>query len=213
MDVIKVDLRGDYSEAIAHAVRVLSYGGTVVYPTDTVYGIGANALEEIAVKKVFNVKQRPFAKPLPMFVRNMRWAEELVYINPANKRILEKIWPGKVTAVLPKRDIIPDILTAGESTVGLRICSLKFINDLLKAFGYPLVSTSANISGEEATRDPEDIMAVFERAAVRPSLIIDAGVLPPSEPSTVLDLTGSEPKILRVGPSRPEELLKLLDMK
>lgn len=211
MEVIRIDLNGNYSEAIAEAVKVLSYGGTVVYPTDTVYGLGANALEDLAIKKVFNIKQRHFVKPLPMLVRNLRWADELTYINPRNRKILEKVWPGKVTVILPKKDIVPDILTAG-NPVGVRICALKFVNDLLKAFGYPLVSTSANLSGEEPTRDPEDIMALFEKASVRPTLIIDAGILPKSEPSTVLDLTGDEPKILRVGPSRPDELLKLLEL-
>lgn len=212
MRIIKIDLSQDFSEAINEAVKVLSYGGTIVYPTDTVYGFGANALEEISIRKIFNIKQRSFAKPLPMMVRNIKWARELANINEKNDRILSKIWPGPITAVLPKKDLVPSVLTAGQDTVGMRVADSVFVDELLKNFGYPLVSTSANLSGHESTRYPEDIIDTFENTTLKPNLIIDAGVLPESEPSTVLDLTGPHPRILRVGPSRPEDLMKLLEI-
>ena len=226
MKIIRVDLNKDYTEAVKMAVSVLSSGGTVVYPTDTLYGLGANALDEKAVEKIFKIKNRSFSKPLPIIVKNMIWAKELAHIERDTEEILSKIWPmvsnlatvggdsfvaGKVTAILPKKNILPMIVSAGASNIGMRITGYVFNDKLLGRFGYPLTATSANISGEEPTNDIEKIIALFSERNEKPDLIIDAGVLPKSEPSTVLDLTDSyNPKILRVGPSKPDQLLKLL---
>lgn len=140
------------------------------------------------------------------------WAKELVHITMRNETALQKIWPGKVTVVLPKKDIIPDVATAGQNTVGVRIPDYCFIDSLLGKFGYPLTSTSANISGDEGTGDINKIIDMFSSREVKPDLILDAGILPKSEPSVVIDLTTDKPKILRVGPSRPEDFLKLLEI-
>lgn len=227
MEIIRVDINKDYAEAVKMAVSVLSCGGTVVYPTDTLYGLGANALDEKAVEKVFKIKKRSFSKPLPIIVRNMLWAKELAHIEHGTEEILNKIWPlvsaltntgndsfvaGKVTAVLLKKDIVPMIVSAGTRSIGIRITDYVFVDSLLGKFGYPLTSTSANISGEEPSNDIEKIITMFRGQEFRPDLIIDAGVLPKSEPSTILDLTTSTPKILRVGPSKPEQLLKLMEI-
>ena len=192
-----------------------------MYPTDTLYALGANALDEFGVKKVFNTKQRSFSKPLPILARNMMWVEHLAHVTPRNKQLLEKLWNyhgattaaySKVTVILPKKDIIPGVLTSGQSTIGIRVTPFPFVDQLLYALGYPIVSTSANLSGEESSRDIQDIIDTFELETVKPSLIIDAGALPESEPSSILDLTGVQPKILRVGPSTPEQLLRLLEL-
>lgn len=227
MEIIRVDLNKDYAEVVKRAVSVLSSGGTVVYPTDTLYGLGANALDERAVEKVFKIKKRDLSKPLPIIVRNMLWAKELAYIEHGTETILSKVWPlvsvltnsagdsfvaGKVTVVLPKKDIVPMIVSAGTRSIGMRITDYVFIDKLLGKFGYPLTSTSANISGQEPSNDIEKIIAMFKGQKFQPDLVIDAGVLPKSEPSTILDLTTSTPKILRVGPSKPEQLLKLLEI-
>lgn len=227
MEIVQVDLNKDYTEVVKKAVSVLSSGGTVVYPTDTLYGLGANALDEKAVEKVFKIKKRSLSKPLPIIVKNMLWAKELAYIERGTETILSKVWPvvsaltntgndsfvaGKVTAVLPKKDIVPMMVTAGARSIGMRIADYVFVDKLLGKFGYPLTSTSANISGEEPSNDIEKIIAMFRGQEFQPDLIIDAGVLPKSEPSTILDLTTSTPKILRVGPSKPEQLLKLLEI-
>ena len=93
MEIIRVDLNKDYSTAIAEAVAVLSSGGTVVYPTDTLYGLGANALDEKAAEKIFKIKNRSFSKPLPIIIKNMIWAKELAYIEQGMEVILSKVWP------------------------------------------------------------------------------------------------------------------------
>lgn len=214
MKIVQIDLNKDYSEALREAVLVLESGGVVIYPTDTLYGIGGNALDEKAIKKVFEIKDRPLSKPLPMIIRNIKWAKELAYVGKKNESRLEKIWPGRVTAVLQKREIVPDILTSGHKTVGMRVPNYPLIDELLKLFGYPIVSTSANISGEEGTGDINQIIESFSGRSFmkQPDLILDAGILPKSEPSAILDLTGDKPKISRIGPSKPEEFLKLLNI-
>ncbi|MDP3731269.1 MAG: L-threonylcarbamoyladenylate synthase [bacterium] len=211
MKIIQIDLNKDYGEAIEAACRVLRLGGVVVYPTDTVYGLGANACDILAVEQVFKIKNRPYHKPLPVIVRNLEWVEAVVYIDQRNKKVVESIWPGTTTAILPKREHLSSLVAAGGMTVGIRIPDFVFTDRLLGKFGYPLTATSANISGEEATGDINQIISRFENAKYKPTLIIDAGILPKSKPSTVLDLVSEEPKILRVGPSRPDQLRKLLE--
>ena len=213
MKILEVDLNKDYSDAIHEAVKILNYGGTVVYPTDTLYGLGANALNEIAVRKIYKIKNRSFSKPLPIIARNMSWAKELAHINIGVEEMLNKLWiDGKVTAILRQKDIIPDQLTAGTKTIGIRVPNYVFLDKLLVKFGYPLTSTSANISGEEGTGDINQIVKSFENSELKPDLVIDAGVLPKASPSTVIDLTTDKPKILRVGPSSPAQFLKLLEL-
>lgn len=213
MKVIKIDLSNNYLDAIREAVSVLNSGGVIIYPTDTLYGLGANALDEKAVEKVFKIKKRPLSKPLPIAVKNIVWAKGLACISRKNTEVLESIWPGKVTAVLPKRDIVPAITTAGSSTVGMRVTDHSFVNKLLGRFGYPLTSTSANISGEEPTNDINKIIESFGKSFFRPDLVIDVGILAKSDPSLVIDLTTGKPKILRIGPSKPDQFLKLLNLR
>lgn len=212
MRVIQVDLNKDYSNVIREAVNILSYGGTIVYPTDTLYGLGANALNEIAVRKVFRIKERSFFKPLPMMARDLYWVRNLAEIKPRHEEILKKVWPGKVTVVLSKKEIVPGALTAEFNSVGIRIPDYVFIDKLLAKFGYPLTSTSANISGQVPTNDINKIVEIFSKSTEKPDLVIDAGILPKSEPSVVVDLTGNKPKILRISPTKPEKLLELLEL-
>lgn len=211
MKVVQIDLNKDCSEAIEAVCRVLKLGGTVVCPTDTVYGLGANACDNLAVDRIFKIKNRPYHKPLPIVVKNLGWVAAVAYIDLRNKKVVEAIWPGTTTAILPKRDLLSSLVTSGGSTVGIRIPSFQFIDRLLGKFGYPLTATSTNISGEETTNDVDKIIKRFENCKYRPDLIVDAGILPKSKLSTVLDLASEQPKILRVGPSKPGQLLKLLE--
>ncbi|MEK7537093.1 MAG: L-threonylcarbamoyladenylate synthase [Patescibacteria group bacterium] len=212
MKTIKVDLKGDFSEAIREAVAVLKLGGTIIYPTDTLYALGANALELGPVERVFKIKDRAREKPLPLAVRNVQWAKELSFIYKKEEKILNSVWPGAVTVVLPKRNIVSSIVTAGQPSVALRVPNYPFVDRLLGHFGYPLTATSANISGEEASRKISEVIDLFKENYYKPDLVIDAGDLPESEPSTILDLTTDRPKILRVGPVKPETLRKLLEV-
>lgn len=209
MEILKVNLETDMDLAVSEAVKCLKVGGVIIYPTDTIYGIGCNALDDLAVSRVYRIKHRS-NKPLSILARDMVWVHGLANISPRNEKILNKIWPGKYTAILPKKEIIPAIVTTGLEGVGIRVPQHEFIDRLLKDFGYPITSTSANISGEEYSQNIEEIIEVFKNNGPRPDLIIDAGPLPDSTPSVVIDLTSPQPKILRVGPSKPSELLDIL---
>jgi L-threonylcarbamoyladenylate synthase len=212
MRIIQVDLNKDYSDVIREAVNVLNYGGTIIYPTDTLYGLGANALDEIAVRKVFKIKKRSFSKPLPMIARDYFWVKELANIKKRHEETIKKVWPGKVTVVLSKKDSIPGVLTAEFNSVGIRIPDYVFTDKLLAKFGYPLTSTSANISGQQPTNDINKIIEIFSKSIEKPDLIIDAGILPKSEPSMIVDLTGDKLKVIRISPTKPKKLLELLEL-
>ena len=185
-------------------------GEAIVYPTDTVYGLGVNACDSFAVNRIFRIKKRSRSKPLPIIARNLTWVEALAFLNPSVKKIVQSFWPGAVTAILPGRKLVSSFVTANGPSIGVRIPDFVFTDNLLSKYGYPLTATSANISGEEPTNDINKIIEKFSHADHRPSLVIDAGILPKSKPSTVIDLTSESPKILRVGPSKPDQLLKLL---
>lgn len=212
MKIIKIDLSGDFSEAIKEAIVVLKLGGTVIYPTDTLYGLGANALEAGPVERIFKIKKRPRSKPLPIAIRNISWAKELAFIYKKEEEVLNAVWPGAVSVVLPKRDIVPDILTASQKSVAMRVPKSEFVDKMLGKFGYPIISSSANISNELPSFKISEIIERFKNSEYKPDLVIDAGDLKVSEPSTILDLTSDKPKILRVGPVKPEKLLKLLEI-
>ena len=224
MRILPVDLNKDFNEAILESCRVLRASGTMIYPTDTAYSLGANACDSVAVEKVFQIKNRHHSKPLPVLVRNLAWAKELAYITPRQEKYLASIWPqataeslrgkpGPVTVILPRREYLSALTTANGMTVGLRVANSPFLDKLLAKLGYPLTATSANLSGEEASNDIDKVVAELETGERQPNLVIDAGVLSKSLPSTVLDLTSDEPKILRVGPTSPELLRRLLGMK
>src|SRR3989344_2773475 len=149
MKIVKINLLGDYSEALREAVRVLREGGTVVYPTDTIYGLGCNAIDFKAVETIYRIKDRPIDKPLSVIARNIDWVKELAFVPPKLEPTLEKLWPGAITMIFPKRDIIPSIVTGGGPNVGLRIPAYELTDKLLAKFGYPLISTSANMSGSD----------------------------------------------------------------
>lgn len=212
MKILSIDLNKDYSDALIEAIAVLQRGGAIVYPTDTVYGLGVNACDERAVEQIFKIKNRPLTKPLPIIVRNMSWVRGLAFVPPKLEKLLSEIWPGATTVILPRKKIVPSIITAGLQNVGIRIPDYLLIDRLLGRFGYPLTATSANLSGEEATRDIQRIIESFRDQLWKPDLVLDAGILPPSQPSTILDLSTIRPKILRVGPSKPEQLMKLLNI-
>src|SRR3989344_1046289 len=137
MRILKINLLTDYTEAIKEAVAVLRKGGVVIYPTDTIYGIGCNATDFKAVETVYRIKDRQLEKPLSVIARNMAWIRELAFVPPKLEPILETLWPGAITIILPKKPIISSIVTAGRDTVGLRIPDYELTDKPLAKFGHP----------------------------------------------------------------------------
>ena len=214
MEIIRFNLDGNWQDLdnniIETAVKIIKKGGSIIYPTDTVYGLGVNALREDSVKRLFKIKKRPETKPIPIIIRDLEMAKKLAYIDKKQEKILESVWPGKVTVILEKRNIIPDILTSGRKTIGLRIADCLFTKLLMEKLEDPITATSANFSGEPSLIYSSDVIKTFEKAYPRPDLILDAGDLPESSASTVLDLTSQKPKITRIGPISKKDLMKML---
>ncbi len=213
MEIIKVNLfdkRELDPEIIQKAVTIIQRGGSIVYPTDTVYGLGVDALKIDCIERLFRIKKRPETKPVPVMITDIEMAKKLAFVDRKIERVLEAAWPGAITVVLEKRPIVPDILTAGKKTIGLRVPDCWFTQILMENLKQPITTTSANFSGGPPLISSAEVIKIFEKAYPRPDLILEAGRLPASPPSTVLDLTGPQPKILRVGPVSKEELLKFL---
>ena len=171
-------------------------GKVVIFPTDTVYGLLADATNEKAVDRIFKIKKRLKSKPLPIFVKDIEAAKKIAEINKSQEKFLKKYWPGKFTVVL-KRKTGVKIYGVDKKTIALRIPNYKFVNYLLSATNLPLTGTSANISGLPASTRIEKITNQFRNQKNKLDLIINVGNLKKSKSSKVVDLTGKRPKILR----------------
>jgi L-threonylcarbamoyladenylate synthase len=183
--------------AIERAADVIRWGGVIIYPTETVYGIGADALNSAAVERVQRVKRRRENKPILVIVRSpeevTRVARE---VGECAKHLMETIWPGPLTLVLKAAETLPVQLTGGTGTIGVRVPSNPICLRLLDACGCPVTSTSANITGHPTVNGLVDVLSA---ALPGVDLVLDAGELPPSKPSTVIDVTGDAPVLIREG--------------
>ena len=210
MKILKINPDNPEKEKVDAAADIIKKGGIVVYPTDTVYGLGTDAFNEKAVEKIFQIKKRDFRKPFSVIVKDLKMIENIAVINEKIQKFLKIILPGRITLVLYKKSIVPDILTGGSSKIGIRIPNYKFTQFLMQRLNFPLVTTSANVSTRPVSGDIRDVLGQFKKERDKLDLVVDAGRLPKSQPSTVLDLTFSEPKILRVGPVKKDELWSIL---
>jgi L-threonylcarbamoyladenylate synthase len=186
-------------DAVEKTVRFLDRGQVVVCPTDTVYGLLADATNDKAVEKVFEIKKRDKGKPIPIFIKDIEMAKKITLIDKAQEEFLKEVWPGRITVVLKRKKKcgLSRVLFGRLETIGLRIPDYKLINDLLLKIKKPLTGTSANISGRPPITKFKGILEEFEEKEHGPDLILDAGNLSESPPSTVIDLTRRTPKILR----------------
>jgi len=214
MNIIKVDPENMRASqyGLQKAAEFILRGGIVAAPSDTVYGLFADATNPDAVKRIFRIKKRPETKPVLVVVRDLEMVKKLAYVDKRMEKILSMMWPGAVTVVLQKKAELPPLLTANKNTIGLRLPDYKILNYLLELTGKPLTATSANIFGEEETTDVDVVIELFRKAILRPDIILDAGKLKFSEPSTVLDLSTPEPKIIRIGPVNPKKLMEILSV-
>lgn len=204
-----VTLKSDNLDVIAdETMRVLREGGIVVAPTDTVYGILADAKNKKAVKKIFEIKKR-FIKALPIFVRDIPVARKYAYISDAKVRFLEKIWPGQVLALFHHKEKLPKSLTPGTDKIAIRIPDHPFLALLLERFDAPIAQTSANISGFPPAKNLAEIETYFKGAEGEIDLVIDGGEVN-GRASTLIDLTLERPKLLRTGVISKSELDTLL---
>lgn len=196
----------DHSESIQRALEVLQKGGLVAFPTDTVYGLGALAFDGNAVESIYFAKDRPVEKAIPVLIGDHAELEKVSNnISDVVHKLVSQFWPGPLTVVVPKKATLPEAVSASE-TVGVRIPDHQVARALLRSTG-PMAVTSANISGQPS---PSTAQEVFEQLNGRIDLIIDGGKTPGGVPSTLVDCTGSEIKVLREGPISLEQILSAI---
>ena len=196
MRIVQVVVHENFQKAVQKAAAALLQGNVVVCPTDTVYGLLADATNGKAVRKVVQIKGRQQGKPLPIFVKDMATAKQLAKISLLQEKYIKKVWPGKITLVFKSRGVLPKE-TGTTKTIGLRTPNHVFLQMLLAVLGRPVVGTSANLAGKPPILDSKDIIKQFWKRTYKPDILLDAGKLPRSRPSRVIDIIGSEPKILR----------------
>ena len=197
MEVQKLD--ADVDTAARRALRVLRDGGVILYPTDTLYGLGADALSDEAVRKVREIKGRTEDKPIHAIFSDIGAAGALAEVNDYARMLASAFLPGPLTLILKKRSGIESGMARGIDTIGIRIPNNAFCLALAREFGRPFTTTSANKSGRKSERSIDAIVRQLGRSAQSIALAIDAGELPQKEPSTVVDLTAARPIILREG--------------
>jgi L-threonylcarbamoyladenylate synthase len=185
------------SDEIIRATELLRAGRLVAFPTETVYGLGANALDEDAVRRIFEAKGRPFSSPLIVHVSSIAMARELALEWPEQAELLARqFWPGPLTIIVPKRSHVPDLVTAGLPSVGLRIPAHPLAQALLEAAQIPIAAPSANRFTEVSPTTAEHVR---ESLGSRVDMILDGGPCTVGIESTVISLTGPTPRILRPG--------------
>jgi L-threonylcarbamoyladenylate synthase len=186
------------------AASLIIGGGLVAFPTETVYGLGANAYDGRAVARIFEAKGRPKFDPLIVHLGDVRWLSDVVSsVTPLAQRLIEAFWPGPLTLVLPKTERVPDLVTAGLPTVGVRMPAHELTLQLLRRANVPIAAPSANLFGQVS---PTTAQHVAEQLGERIDYILDSGPCTVGVESTILDLSNDRPTLLRPGGLALEQL-------
>lgn len=193
---------------IEEAAQIIKNGGLVVFPTETVYGIGANGLNPEAVEKIYVAKGRNHNKPLILLVSSKQMLEQIVEeINEVEIKLMEAFWPGPLTIVFKRKLCVPNIVTGGQDTVGVRLTSSEIALKLIEASGLPITAPSANISGKPSGTAVEEI---FEDLKDKVDCFIDGGKAKDALESTVVRVIDGVPTILRSGKITAEQIKKVV---
>jgi L-threonylcarbamoyladenylate synthase len=206
--VVKVDPANPEPGEIEKAAAFLKAGKLVAFPTDTVYGFGADVFDDMAVEQIFIAKKREPDKPLQVLIASKSDLQIIAKTQPdALDRLASEFWPGPLTIVMPAREDFPRRVRCGGDTIGVRMPANAIALKLIEAFGGPVAATSANVSG---LPDPVDAAEVMEYLGGKIHLVIDGGSTPGNVPSTVLDISVHPPVVIRQGKLRFEDLKRVL---
>ncbi len=194
---LAVDLLRPERAVVARAARVIRAGGVAAVPTDTLYGLAADPFNAAAVKKLFRIKRRPENMPILLLVDSLQRMENLVARTPEGFRSLAaRFWPGPLTMILPARPGVPCAVTAGSGTVAVRLPRSALIRSLVRLARRPLTGTSANLSGRAGGRSADE---ADRQLGALLDLLLDAGSAKRALPSTIVDLSGRAPLVVRSG--------------
>ncbi|MEX2143151.1 MAG: L-threonylcarbamoyladenylate synthase [Anaerolineales bacterium] len=189
-------IAADAPDTIQHALEVLNAGGVVAFPTDTVYGLGAPAFSVESVARLFAIKGRQQTKAIAVLIAESGDLKKVVAeASEQALRLADRFWPGPLTLVLPRHPSLPGVLSPND-TIGVRVPDHAVARALLSAAG-PMAVTSANLAGGANPRSAEEVLA---QLGGRIELVLDGGSTPGDQPSTVVDLTEAQPRVLRAGP-------------
>lgn len=192
MKFLKTSIDEVDEDIVSEAINVLANGGVILYPTDTVYGLGANIFDNRAVRRIFEIKQRSLLKPLSILVSDLKAIDLVAKVSLNQKELIRDYLPGPYTFILKKRKIIPRVITSGSSYVGVRVPDNQLACGLSSLF--PITTTSANLSDDEVLSNPCEILKQLDCDV---DLVIDVGDLNSNKPSSIIDLSGIKPKIIR----------------
>ncbi len=194
--IVRINDKTEYSEQLHDAAKIILAGGLVVFPTETVYGLGGNALVADAAKKIYSAKGRPSDNPLIIHIADPKEAERYAFVSDTYYRLAEAFMPGPLTVIMPKRECIPPSVTGGLDTVAVRCPSHPVANALIRACGVPIAAPSANISGRPS---PTSAKYVEEDMMGRVDMIIDGGECEIGLESTIVAINGDSLTLLRPG--------------
>ena len=200
-----IDLKSsnDYSD-LQEAGQIIRSGGLILFPTETVYGLGANGLDEVAVKKIFEAKGRSSDNPLILHISDKEMLNDIATdISEIEHKLMDAFWPGPFTIILNRKPVVPNIVTASLDTVGIRMPSNEIANKLIAYSGVPIAAPSANISGKPSGTNISDI---FDELSDKVDCIIDGGSTDVGLESTVVRVIDGVPTILRPGKITPEDI-------
>ena len=193
-------------EGLRIAAATMRNGGVVIYPTETVYGLGCIPSDPDAAKRVCEIKGRA-ENPLPLVCSDIEMARKVVQFNGAAEKLAEAFWPGPLMFILPSKVVYPMWVTHGKKTIGLRVPGTEVPRKLAQLAGGVIVSTSANISGEPPATTAKEALS---QTGFKVDLVVDGGPSPGGKPSTIIDLSGKEMWILRNGPITGSQIMEAL---
>ena len=195
------------TENLILAAEFIKRGEIIAFPTETVYGLGANGLNVDACRKIFVAKGRPIDKPLSLHVASLEMVERVAKIDSTAEKLFATFCPGALTIILQKNKIVPDFVTGGKSSVGIRFPANDVALSLIRLSDCPIAAPSANLSGKNP---PKTAQEVFDNLSGRVEIILDGGACEFGISSTIIDLTTAEPKFLRHGAIPAEKILEVL---
>jgi L-threonylcarbamoyladenylate synthase len=211
MEIIKCELKDGApsipESKVKHIVSELAAGRLVVYPTETVYGLGCDPFDETAVKRAYMAKRRPFDMAMSIMVKDLHMMEEVAYLDERARLLVRKFMPGPLTIIVTKRPSVPDILTASTNEIGMRIPDNPVALKLIEEFG-PLVTTSANVHSH---KNPMTCQEAIEDLGGSVSIYLDGGKTVFGKPSTIVQLNEREIYLIRQGALSPETIKAALD--
>ena len=202
--VIKLDEKNMINN-IEFLAEELKNGKIFILPTSTIYGICGNALNENTVKKIYKIKKRQYNKPLIVLVNNKKMLNNITYgLNNIEEKIISKFWPGPLTLILKKKNIVPNIVTSNGDSVGIRVDSNKIVNSLIEKSNVPIVAPSANISNKDNITCIDDIEEeIFDLV----DYIIEGGKLKDTQESTIIKVNNEQIQVIREGKIKKNELI------